>query len=151
MTTKIIRPSFPDIIFEIAHVWAKRSTCPRLPAGAVAVNQRFQILACGYNGAPRGMPHCIDVGCLMVDGHCVRTLHSEWNMIAQSAYNGGASLNGSSVYITARPCRICTMLMVQSGVKEIHYWKPYNTDGVKDQVEEIVRNFGIKIYGPYGV
>lgn len=143
-----MRPTFPETIFEIAHTWAKRSTCPRLAAAAVAVNDRYQVLACGYNGAPRGMDHCIDVGCLMVDSHCQRGLHAEMNMVCQAAYYG-ISLNGCKVFITARPCQICMKLMVQIGVTEVHYYRPYNTDGVKDQVEVIAEHAAIKIYGPY--
>lgn len=84
----------------------------------------------------------------MVDGHCERTLHSEWNMIDQAAYVG-VSLKGTSIYLTARPCQKCTKHLVQLRVKEIHYWAPYNTDGIKDQVEVMLEHAGIPILGPY--
>lgn len=148
MQTKVIRPSFEETIFSIAHTWARRSTCPRLNAGAVAVNERFQVLAAGYNGAVRGAKHCLDDGCLIVDKHCQRSVHAETNMICQAAYEG-TSLKGCRVYITARPCQVCIKMLVQVGCVEVHYFAPYNTDGVKDQVETIARHAGVKLYGPY--
>lgn len=113
------------------------------------MTEDWHVLASGYNGAPRGMEHCTDVGCLMVDGHCVRTLHSEWNMINQAAFVGVTSLKGTSIYLTARPCQTCTKQLVQLKVKDIHYWKAYNTDGIKDQVEMMLEHAGIPIFGPY--
>ena len=142
------RPSFTETMFKIVLDLAERGTCPRLAAASVAVNDRYHILACGYNGAPRGMPHCIDVGCMMVDGHCVRTLHSEWNMICQAAYEG-ISLRGAKVFITARPCQICVKMMIQAGITQVQYYKAYNTDGIADQVETLARHANMALTGPY--
>jgi dCMP deaminase len=84
----------------------------------------------------------------MVDDHCLRTLHAEHNMICQAAYEG-VSLRNSTIYLTARPCQVCTKLLIQVGVKAVHYWKAYNTDGVKDQVETMLEHADISIFGPY--
>lgn len=74
---------------------AARSTCDRAQVGAVIVKDR-RILTTGYNGAPAGLPHCDDIGHLMVDGHCVRTLHAEQNAILQAALHG-VSVQGGTI------------------------------------------------------
>ena len=71
----------------IASVVASRSTCPRKFVGSVIVREKT-ILSTGYNGSIRGMPHCSEVGHMMEDGHCVRTVHAEANAIIQAAKNG---------------------------------------------------------------
>ena len=83
------RPSWDEYFLEIAKVVAQRSTCDRANVGAVIARNKV-ILSTGYNGAPRGLPHCDDVGHEIVDGHCVRTIHAEANAIAQAARNGAA-------------------------------------------------------------
>lgn len=55
-----------------------RSTCNRLSVGATIVRDK-RIIAGGYNGSVAGDTHCIDEGCYLVDGHCVRTIHAEMN------------------------------------------------------------------------
>lgn len=143
------RPTFEEVAFGVAFLWSSRSTCDRLAAGCVAMNADREIVATGYNGAPRGMEHCSGpdgVGHLMVEGHCLRTLHSEHNMIIQA---GRHTLKGTRVFLTARPCAPCTKMLVQSGVGEIHYWYPYNTDAAEDQVEKLAKDAGIPIYGSY--
>jgi dCMP deaminase len=142
------RPTWSDTYFALAHVWAQRGTCDRLRAGCVFVNRDHLVVAAGYNGSLRKQPHCDDVGHLMVDGHCVRTLHSEWNAIIQAARTG-VSLEGTRAYITARPCQICTKMMIQAGVSQIDYWAPYNTDAQADQVETMLAAAGIPLRGPH--
>ena len=70
----------------IAHEVSTRSTCNRKHVGAVIVRDKT-ILSTGYNGSIRGTEHCNDIGCEMIDGHCVRTTHAEANAIVQSAKN----------------------------------------------------------------
>src|SRR3954453_18610461 len=85
------RPSFDEVAFASAFMWAARSTCDRLAAGCVAMNRYDQIVCAGYNGAPPGMPHCSGPGGeghQMVEGHCVRTLHSEHNLLIQAGLTG---------------------------------------------------------------
>ncbi len=81
------RPSWDDYFMSITFQVAKRSTCDRAQVGAIIVKDR-RILTTGYNGAPAGLPHCDEVGHLMINGHCVRTLHAEQNAIIQAALHG---------------------------------------------------------------
>jgi dCMP deaminase len=135
-------------MFALALTWARRSTCDRLRAGAVAANDQWQVVAAGYNGAPRGFPHCDEVGHLIVDGHCQRTLHAEWNLIIQAA-RVGVALQGTRIFVTARPCQICAKMLVQAGVSEVHYWRAYNTDGDPTLTEEVFQRAGVPLVGPY--
>jgi dCMP deaminase len=104
---------------DIAFTVAQRSTCDRAHVGAVLVRER-RILTTGYNGAPAGLPHCDDVGHLMVDGHCVRTLHAEQNAIIQGALHG-VSIQGATAYVTHQPCLTCAKMLINSGVTHIVY------------------------------
>ncbi len=90
------RPNWDLYFIRIAREVASRSTCPRASVGAVIV-RGYRILATGYNGAPAGKPHCIDVGCIVGDGHCRRVVHAEINAIRQAAQRG-VSLEGATLY-----------------------------------------------------
>lgn len=111
---------------------AERSTCTRAKVGAVIVRDR-SILATGYNGSPAGMPHCTEMGCLVyesktpdgeIEQNCFRTIHAEINAIAQAAKNG-ASIKDASIYITHTPCIHCLKVLVNTGIRDIFYEKPY--------------------------
>lgn len=117
------RPTWHAYFIEMARLAATRATCPRRRVGAV-LTRHNQILATGYNGAVRGGEHCDDVGCLMVDGHCVRTVHAEANAIIQCAVNGVSSV-GSTLYCTDFPCINCAKTLVQAGVERIIYLTDY--------------------------
>lgn len=114
-----MRKSWDEYFMDMAKVVATRSTCPRLSVGAVLVRDR-QVVATGYNGAARGAPHCTDVGCLIVDGHCLAAVHGETNAILQAAKNG-SSTDNTTMYITHNPCQTCFKAMYQAGVKRIVY------------------------------
>ena len=118
---------------EIARTVATRATCPRARVGAVLTRER-RILTTGYNGAPRGVPHCLDVGCTMVDGHCLRATHAEANAIVQGALHG-VSLQGATAYCTHQPCAGCTKLLISAGVERIVY-----ADAYPDPVAEMLLN-----------
>ena len=113
------RPSWEEYFLEIAKVVSKRSTCDRANVGAV-ISKNKVILSTGYNGAPRGLPHCDDVGHEIVDGHCIRTAHAEANAIAQAAKNG-TPIEGASIYLTVSHCYDCFKIIVNSGIKEVVY------------------------------
>ncbi len=113
------RPSWDEYFLEIATVVAKRSTCNRAHVGAVIAKNKV-ILSTGYNGAPRGLAHCDDVGHEIVEGHCIRTAHAEANAIAQAAKNGTA-IEGASIYLTISPCYDCFKIMVNAGIREVIY------------------------------
>lgn len=114
------RPSWDATFFSVANTMAQRATCPRRKVGAVVVNLDYQILTTGYNGSPRGLPHCTDVGCEMVEGHCVRAVHAEANAILQAA-RVGTSLRYAIMYTTCKPCTRCALLIVQAGIEEVVY------------------------------
>lgn len=109
-----------------AALLASRSTCNRLSVGAVLVRDK-RIIAGGYNGSVAGDEHCIDAGCYLVDGHCVRTIHAEMNAILQCA-KFGISSDGASLYVTDFPCLQCTKSLLQAGIKEINYIRDYHND-----------------------
>jgi len=108
---------------DIARQVARRSTCPRANVGAVVVKDR-RILTTGYNGSPMGLPHCTDVGCLIIDNHCVRTLHAEQNAIIQAALHG-VSVNGGTVYVTHQPCLNCAKVIINAGIVRVVYAGDY--------------------------
>ncbi len=120
---KDVRPSKDEYFMLIAKLVSLRGTCPRLRVGAIAVKDGY-ILASGYNGAPSGMDHCIDVGCLLVDGHCHRAVHAEQNVVAMAARKG-ISLEGAKIYVTNFPCDICLKILINAGIKEIIYGDMY--------------------------
>jgi dCMP deaminase len=141
------RPSWDKYFMEIAHKVAGRSTCPRLHVGAVIVKDR-RIISTGYNGAPRGLPHCTEVGCLTIKtnengeekDHCVRVVHAEQNAIIQAAL-AGTSTENSTIYVTHEPCFNCTKMIINAGIKKIVFDKPYPDTVAK----EFLKNAGVEI------
>lgn len=121
-----IRPSWNEYFLNIAHEVAQRSTCERAQVGAVIVRDK-RILTTGYNGSPRGLPHCTEVGCLMDNGHCVRTLHAEQNAIIQAALHGVIT-EGATIYVTHQPCFNCAKTIINAGISEIVFDRPYQDD-----------------------
>jgi len=125
------RPSFDDYFMEMAHVIAKRSTCLRRKVGALLVKDRH-ILSTGYNGAPKGLKHCSETGCLREqlgvppgERHEIcRGLHAEQNAIIQAAVFG-VSIRGSTLYCTNAPCSVCAKMLINAGVKEIIFEDDY--------------------------
>ena len=103
-----------------------RSTCTRLSVGAILVRDQ-RMIAGGYNGSVSGDKHCIDDGCYMVDGHFLRTIHAEMNAVLQCA-KFGIPTDGAELYVTDFPCLQCTKMLLQAGVKKIHYLRNYNND-----------------------
>ncbi len=117
------RASWDEYFMNIAREVGTRSTCDRKHVGAVIVRERC-ILATGYNGSIRGLPHCDDDGHLMQDGHCVRTVHAEANAIVQAARNG-SRIDGSAIYVTASPCWNCFKLIANAGILRIAFGEFY--------------------------
>lgn len=108
---------------ELAFVTAKRATCDRKHVGAVLVRDNV-ILSTGYNGSVRGLPHCDDVGHMLVEGHCVRTVHAEINAIASAARNG-VLVAGATAYVTASPCWGCFKALANAGVQRVVFAEFY--------------------------
>ena len=129
------RISWKDYFMNIAREVATRSTCDRKHVGAVIVREKT-ILSTGYNGSIKGLPHCNEVGCEMVDGHCVRTTHAEANAIVQAAKNG-IQINQSEIYVTASPCYDCFKLIANAGINVIYYDEFYRDKRIIEKSKEI--------------
>lgn len=136
------RPTWDEYFMEMAHVIASRSTCLRRSVGALLVRDK-RILATGYNGAPSGLRHCEEVGCLrekmgIPSGKQVelcRGLHGEQNAIIQGALHG-VSLKESVLYCTTQPCVTCAKMLINAGVKRIVYEGEYADQLALDMLEE---------------
>jgi dCMP deaminase len=119
------RPSWEEYFLEMAGLVAKRSTCLRRSVGAVLVRDK-RILATGYNGAPSGLRHCVEIGCLRLElkipsgerHELCRALHAEQNALIQSSLHG-ISVKGATLYATTQPCVICAKMLINAGIKEI--------------------------------
>lgn len=111
---------------KIAYAVSERSTCDRAFVGCVLVLDK-RILTTGFNGSPTGQAHCDEMGHLMVDGHCVRTIHAETNAIIQAALHG-ISTRGATCYVTHFPCINCTKVLINAGIVRLVYSTAYRTD-----------------------
>ncbi|MGH7282311.1 MAG: deoxycytidylate deaminase [Polyangiaceae bacterium] len=129
------RASWDEYFMNIAREVATRSTCDRKHVGALLVRDKC-ILATGYNGSIRGLPHCDEVGHMMEDGHCVRTVHAEANAIVQAAKNG-VRIDGASIYVTASPCWSCFRLIANAGVNKISFGEFYRDQRIFDLSKEL--------------
>lgn len=118
-----VRPSWDEYFLGMAAMVARRATCDRKHVGAVLVRER-NVLSTGYNGSIAGHPHCDDVGHLIEDGHCVRTVHAESNAVAQAARNG-VRVDEATCYVTAAPCWPCFRLLANAGVSQVVYSEQY--------------------------
>lgn len=122
---KFQRPSWDKYFLEVASLVSKRSTCLRRSVGAVLVKDK-RILATGYNGAPSGLKHCAEAGCIreklkIPSGQrheLCRALHAEQNVILQAALYG-VSTKDSFLYLTNQPCLICAKMIINAGIKEV--------------------------------
>lgn len=134
------RPSWDQYFMVMARDFISlRATCQRRKVGAVLVRDK-RILTTGYNGSPTGMPHCTDVGCLMIDGHCVRCIHAEQNAIIQAALHG-ISTKGAICYISASPCVHCAKMLMAAGIIRVVYGEEY-TDSLGVQM---LREAGVDV------
>ncbi|HOJ43231.1 MAG TPA: cytidine/deoxycytidylate deaminase family protein [Syntrophorhabdaceae bacterium] len=141
------RPDWDNYFMEIARIVSKRSTCIRRQVGALIVKGK-RILSTGYNGAPKGLKHCVDVGCLrekmnIASGErheLCRGLHAEQNAIIQAALHG-VSINGAEIYSTHLPCSICMKMIINAGITKVTY-----LDGYPDELSmELIKESNIKL------
>jgi dCMP deaminase len=124
------RPTWDDYFLKVAMLVSERATCPRMHCGCVLVRDR-QILSTGYNGSIPGDDHCDDAGCLVVDNHCIRTIHAEMNAILQCSSHG-ISTNGSIAYVTNLPCTNCAKALITAGIKEVVIFSDYHDSLAED-------------------
>lgn len=142
MDRKTDRPNWDEYFMGIAELISKRSTCLRRGVGAVLVRDR-RILATGYNGAPSGMRHCLDIGCLREQlnipsgerHELCRGLHAEQNAIIQAALHG-VSVNGSTLYCTNNPCIICSKMIINAGIIHVFVKEHYRDDLAEEMLKE---------------
>ena len=132
---KHFRPQWDDYFMAIAKIIASRGTCDRLYAGSVLVKDN-RIISTGYNGSPPGLPHCNDVGHLLEEGHCVRTIHGEHNAILQAAVHGSTSTVGSTMYTKYNPCIHCTKYVIAAGIRRVVLGKIYRNGAAVDMLKE---------------
>ncbi len=136
------RPSWDEYFMEITRLVARRSTCLRRQVGAVLVKDK-NILATGYNGAPSGIAHCLDVGCLREkqgipsgERHeLCRGLHAEQNAIIQAAKHG-TGIENSTLYCTTMPCVICSKMIINAGIRRIVFGEGYSDRLAAEMIEE---------------
>jgi dCMP deaminase len=125
------RPTWDEYFMAIVGQVGKRSTCRRRQIGAVIVKDK-RILATGYNGAPTGLAHCLDAGCLREERQIrsgerhelCRGLHAEQNAIMQAALHG-VSIKGAGLYCSHQPCSLCAKMIVNTGMTQVFYFEPY--------------------------
>ena len=125
------RPSWDQYFMELTQVVAKRSTCLRRKVGAIIVKEK-RVLATGYNGAPSGLAHCSETGCLREEQdvpsgerhELCRGLHAEQNAIIQAALHG-SSIKDATLYCTHQPCILCTKMIINAGIKRIVFEGAY--------------------------
>jgi dCMP deaminase len=134
------RISRSKLFMEIAKLLSDRSTCSRAKVGSLLVKDN-RIISTGYNGAPSGLPHCVDVGCEIGPlGGCIRAVHSEANCVSHAAKNG-IPTDGTTLYVTLSPCIDCAKLLINAGIKEVVYLNEYrNTAGI-----DLLKRVGIKV------
>jgi dCMP deaminase len=136
------RPGWNEYFADVADLISRRSTCMRRSVGAVLVREK-RVLATGYNGAPTGLRHCLDLGCLREDmkipsgerHELCRGLHAEQNAIIQAALHG-VSVNGSTLYCTNHPCVICAKMIINAGIIEVIYRDGYMDEMAKEMLGE---------------
>ncbi len=137
------RPAWDDYFMEITHVVAKRSTCLRRQVGALLVSDR-RILATGYNGAPKGLAHCGELGGCYREKLGVppgqrqeicRAVHAEQNAVAQAAVHG-VKLDNVTCYITTQPCVTCAKLLINANIVRIVYEGDYPDEMALEMLEE---------------
>ena len=142
-----MRPTWDSYFMEITKLVASRSSCLRRSVGAVLVKDK-RILATGYNGAPAGMKHCEEVGCLRDKLHVpsgqrhelCRGLHAEQNAIIQAARQG-TEIVGSTLYCTTAPCSLCAKMLINAGVVRIVYEGSYPDE----RALEFFKEAGVKV------
>lgn len=136
------RPSWDEYFIEMVEIVKKRSTCIRRHVGAIIVKDN-QIIASGYNGAPKGVDHCLNTGCIRQKENIpsgerhelCRGTHAEQNAIIQAAVQG-VSVNGGTVYVTDSPCILCTKMLINAGIKRIVYKGSYPDSMSLDMLKE---------------
>lgn len=134
------RFTFPEYILALALMVSGRATCPRARVACVLLSSNHRIAATGYNGVPSGQPHCDDVGCIIVNGHCSKTIHAEKSA---SLTLDGRKLPNGFAGITIRPCRPCFDILVSTEITNIFYLKEYDNQDGREYIENVCLEKGL--------
>ncbi|NIM47067.1 MAG: cytidine deaminase [Candidatus Aenigmarchaeota archaeon] len=149
---KHTRPPWDEYFMQITELVAKRSTCLRRSTASLLVKNR-QILATGYNGPPKGVPHCGEKGgCLreklgVPSGQrqeLCRAAHGESNCIAQAAAHG-VKTEGATLYSLTFPCVFCIKMLINAGIKKIVFKDDYGSTEDYKLARELVEEAGIEV------
>ncbi len=136
------RPSWEEYFMSITRQVATRSTCLRRQVGCIIVLEK-RIVSTGYNGAPSGLPHCEEVGCVretrgVASGErheLCRGLHAEQNAVIQAAMHGTA-VRGGSIFCTHKPCVLCTKMLINAGIRRVVYAEGYGDEMADEMARE---------------
>ncbi|MCX7944776.1 MAG: cytidine/deoxycytidylate deaminase family protein [Deltaproteobacteria bacterium] len=136
------RISWDEYFLSFAQLAATRSTCLRRKVGAVIVKDKH-IISTGYNGAPKGIRHCSEVGCIreaekVPSGQrheLCRGLHAEQNAIIQAALYG-AQTDGGIIYCTNQPCVICAKMIINAGIRSVVFSEGYTDSLAQEMLTE---------------
>ncbi|MBP7401622.1 MAG: cytidine/deoxycytidylate deaminase family protein [Clostridia bacterium] len=137
-----MRPSWDTYFMQITELVKTRSTCLRRQVGALVVRDR-RIVATGYNGAPAGIAHCAEVGCLRQQlgipsgerHELCRAIHAEQNALIQAA-RYGAVVQGGTIYVTCQPCSLCAKMLINAGIARIVYKGDYPDELASSMLQE---------------
>ncbi|MDR2520107.1 MAG: cytidine/deoxycytidylate deaminase family protein [Eubacteriaceae bacterium] len=136
------RPTWDEYYIALLGVVKTRSTCLRRQVAAIIVKDS-QIISTGYNGAPKGVFHCEQVGCLREKQNVpsgerhelCRGIHAEQNAIIQAATHG-VGIEGAEIYITHSPCMLCSKMLINAGIKKITFVGDYPDPMAMDLLSE---------------
>jgi dCMP deaminase len=140
------RPSWDEYFMKITHLVSERSTCMRRRVGAIIVKNK-RIISTGYNGSPRGLAHCLEIGCMREQlgipsgerHEMCRGAHAEQNAIIQAA-SSGVSMEGATMYCTTAPCSTCAKMIINAGIERLVLGSRY-----PDQLgEDLIREAGVE-------
>lgn len=130
----------------LAFAASTRASCPKKRVGCVLMDKSNNVIATGYNGSRRGEPHCDEVRCKEIDGHCISVVHAENNSLNRaeetSRYH---ELKDGKAFVTIRPCnnRHCFDNLIAAGIKYICYFEEYKKDEVGEYQERVCREMGV--------
>ncbi len=136
------RPAWDDYFMKITQDVSERATCVKRKVGAIIVMGN-RILSSGYNGAPKGLKHCEEAGCIRKEQNIpsgqrhelCRGLHAEQNAIIQAAVHG-VKIAGATMYCNYQPCVICAKMMINAGISRLVYGGGYPDELAMEMMKE---------------
>ena len=138
------RPNWDEYFMMTAKLAGVMGTCLKRRVGSVVVKNK-RIISTGFNGAPPGLPHCTEVGCLIIEGEsdsCHRVLHSEHNAVLQNSGN----MKAATLYVSFLPCLNCMKIIISAKIGEIVYEKDPPIDKEKYRLsKEFTQGANIKL------